>query len=163
MNTLPDFAYQRMDSRTDARSAFDTATENARRRILVFDRDDTYYGLSRAELAGHFDQFLRRGPDARIEILLQQTQDFQVRCPRLMSLMLRHGERILVRQAGGAAAHYERGLAVFDEAVVLRRPHVARPVTVWDAGEEAIAEAAHLLCEISEQAGPPLSPVATGL
>ncbi|MEZ5653599.1 MAG: hypothetical protein R3E87_23940 [Burkholderiaceae bacterium] len=163
MSNLPDFAYQRMTARADARSAFDTATENARRRILMFDRDETFYGLSRPDLADRFDAFLRRGPDSQIQILLQKTVHFALACPRLMTLMLRHGERLSVREVGGAATHFERGLCVFDDAVVLRRPHLERPVTVWDSSDDAIAEAAHVLTDMAEQAGPALSPVATGL
>jgi hypothetical protein len=163
MSATPDFSYQRFDARSDARSAFDTACETTRSRLVLYDRDEGHYGLARPEVAERFEHLLRRAPDTRIELLLQQAGDLIRNCPRLIPLMLRHGERFTVRPVTGQTARFSKGLCLFDQSVVLRRPELERMTTLWDTEEDAIRQAGALLDEIAAQAGDPLSPIVTGL
>lgn len=163
MQPSPDFGYQRLPTRTAARNAFDTLTESVRHGLTIYDHDIGHYGLDRAAVAERFDRLLRSDPEIRIELLLREVGSVRTDCPRLMNLVMRHGPRLSIRAVAAGAGSYSRGLALFDDSVVLRRPDLQRMTTLFDTDAGAVAATRRLLAELAEDAGPPLSPVVTGL
>ena len=163
MDTLPSFTYQRFDSRTDARSAFDTVIETAQRQIRLYDRDGYFYGLDRPVVAEHFGRLLLRSPQTSIRIVLQQTHLLRHNCPRLMALMQRHGSQFEVRRLDEKYRGYERGLLLADDAVVMRRPHFEQNLAFWDVGEAEISNAVSLFTELWDHNPEVVSASVTGL
>lgn len=163
MEPLPSFAYQRFETRTDARSAFDTAIEMARRTIRLFDRDGDFYGLDRPAVAEHFNHLLRRNPRTTIVVILQDVNRVRRDCPRLLEVMKNHGERIQIRRLDEQVRGFERSYVLIDKSLVMRRPHFDRMVTFWDVDEQEINATERLFTELLENAPEQVSVNVTGL
>ncbi|MEZ5739603.1 MAG: hypothetical protein R3E68_09210 [Burkholderiaceae bacterium] len=163
MDRMPSFTYQRFQSRADARSAFDTAIESATNRIALFERDGDFYGLDRPLVAERLGGLLRASPDNRVDIVVQRTHFIQRDCPRLMMLVQRFGSRLSICRLKPEFATFERGFALIDKVVVLRRPHFDRSVVFWDVDDQQIAGANRLFQDLLDNCEPPLSVPVTGL
>lgn len=163
MDTLPSFAYQRFETRTDARSAFDTAIESARQQIRLYDRDGDFYGLERPIVAEHFSTLLRRTRLTSVVVILQRVHHLRRDCPRILDLMQIHGDRLQVRKLDEKLIGFERSYLVIDQSVVIRRPHFDRMTAFWDIDEQEITNSNRLFGELIENSPETVSPNVTGL
>jgi len=163
MKTLPNFEYQKFESRRDARSAFDTAIESAVSSIALYDRDGDFYGLERPVVASHLKQLLRNNPNAVIKLILQHVHHIQRDCPRLLELNQIFGERFEMRRLDENLRNFKRGILLIDQSLVMRRPHFDQLTTFWDTGEQEISDAQRLLTELRDSSPESLQSSATGL
>ncbi|MGH1357216.1 MAG: hypothetical protein ACRBC3_00490 [Burkholderiaceae bacterium] len=163
MESMPRFEYQRFETRTDARSAFDTAIEMAQRTIQLYDRDGDFYGLDRPIVAEHFNQLLRRNPQTTIVLVLQHAHHLRRDCPRLLELMQVHGDRLEVRRLDDKARGFERSYLLIDKSLVMRRPHFDRMVTFWDVDEQEINATDRLFTDLIENSPERISANVAGL
>ncbi len=156
------FRYQRLGSRTQARSAFETALESATTSLRYFDRDGRYHGLERPVIAQQLDRLLRLDRQTEVVLIVQDCRHLQSSA-RLINLQRLHGERLRMLVVEGRLAEYRRGLVLIDTAVVLRRPDFDQPTTIWDVDESAIASAGQVFNELLEHARPAITSSMTGL
>jgi len=163
MNTLPNFEYQKFETRRDARSAFDTAIESAVTSISLYDRDGDFYGLERPAVATQFKRLLRNNPNAGIKLVLQHVHYVQRDCPRLLELLRLFGSRFELRRLDEKLRGFERGILLIDQSLVIRRPHFDQMTTFWDVGEQEISDAKRLFTELRENSPEAISPNVTGL
>jgi hypothetical protein len=105
-------------------AAIDTIIQRAEREILIFDTDlgrGGYSSITRAELLGNF---LAKGRNNRLVILLHDTDFLTHRCPRLMQLMRLFGHSLTVHKAGDEARPAQDSCVLADGAHYLHRFHI---------------------------------------
>ncbi len=163
MDTSADPGYQRVETRAGAQSLFDAGLESAQERIRLFDRDGEFYGLSRPSVSERFARLLRLSRQTEVVIVVQRSGYLQRQCPRLLTLLRTHGDRLQLLSVDGQLAEYSRGYVLIDDAVVLRRPHVERSILIRDEDEQEIAAAARLFTEVLDSAMPVIGASTTGL
>ncbi len=163
MDDARPLTYQRLQTRAEARSAFDTAIESARCSIALLDRDGSFFGIDRAACAAALERFLRGGAERTIVFVLRDEGFVTRSCPRIVALVARYGSRFRVLRPERLPAGFERGFALFDDTVALRRAHPEGRTTIWDADEHAVAQGRRLLDEVLALCVPAVNPVATGL
>ena len=154
--------YQRLGSRAEVRSAFDTALEVAGRHISLFDRDGDLYGLNRRQVADAISVFLLKNGLAELELIVHDIGYLQNECARLIPVLRRFSPRFRVLLTDEGIKSYSRGFVVFDQMSVLRRPHFDQSLVFWESSETAVGQAQELLEQLRQQANSALQQV-TGL
>lgn len=152
--------YQRLSSRVEVRSAFDTAIEVAQRQISLFDRDGDLYGLNRRQMADALSVFLLKNPLAEIELIVHDLGYLQNDCPRLIPVLRRFSPRFRVLLTEEGIKAFSRGFVVFDDMNVLRRPHFDQSLVFWDSSETAVGQAKELIEQLRQNAISALQQVA---
>jgi hypothetical protein len=132
--------------------AIDAVLALASRTVRVFDVDLAHTGWNAASRAATLAAFLRRDPQARLRIVLHETQYLEQSCARLVNLLQRHPEAIEIRRSGPTARGAMDPLVIVDErhhvdhpraAVALEQPGSARPLLerfeeIWASGEPGV-------------------------
>lgn len=154
---------RRLDGRDAARLAFDEALAGAQRQVRVFDHDGRFWSLERSVVAQMFDALLKAAPDTRVTIVLHDVEPLRREAPRLLAVLRSFAPRLQVLATDASIRSYARGVAIFDDTVVLRRPHFEQPTAWLDHDEAAIASAAALFDEVLAHTVPGISSQVTGL
>jgi len=156
-------SYRRLDTRAEARQAFDGIVSRAQRSLRIADDRGEFYGFDRKAFADSVAALLDRGRDTFVELVLHDPSFVERSCPRVVALLRRHSPRLRVLRSEDSARGYPRGFVLVDDTVVLRRPHHDSVLTFVDFDEEAVAEARALLDELSAGASVAISANTTGL
>ena len=155
--------YRRLTTRAEARAALDDTVSETTHALRMFDDRGEFYGFDRRPLIQGLAALMKRSPETRVSLVLHDTTFIVQRCPLLLELLRAFSPRLQVLRTDEAIRSFSRGLVIADEAVVLRRPHFDRPVTLIDYDEKAIAGAATLFEEILGHASPAVPGNHTGL
>lgn len=156
-------SYRRIDTRSEARSAFDGIASRAQRSLRIADDRGEVYGFERKAFADALEALLGRSRDTTIELVLHDATFVERHCPRVVALLRRNWPRLRVLRSEESARNYPRGFVLVDDRVVLRRPHHDSALTFVDFDEEAVAEARTLLDELAAGAAVAISANTTGL
>ncbi len=156
-------SYRRIETRSQARAAFDDIVSRAQRSLRIADDCGEFYGFDRKAFGDALEALLGRGRDTTIEFVLHDPGFVERSCPRVVALLRRHWPRLRVLRSDEAARNYPRGFVVADDCVVLRRPHHDSALTLVDFDEEAVAQARALLDELAAGATVAISASTTGL
>ena len=155
--------YRRIETRGEARETLDRTLRAASRHVRILDDTGEFYGFERAAFAEAIESLLRRHSEARVTIVLHDCGRVETRCPRLVSLLRAWGPRLTLLQTEASIRDFSRGFAIFDDALVMRRPHFDRRVTIRDADEKEVAAALSLFEQVLQQSSPPHWAGVTGL
>jgi len=142
-------SYRRLDTRAEARAAFDRIVTRAQRSLRIADDRGEFYGFERKAFAEALDALLGRGPDRRIEVILHDPAFVEQRCPRLVALVHRHTPRLRILRSEESARSFARGFVLADDTVVMRRPHYDSTLAFVDFDEPSVALARGLLDELA--------------
>ncbi|ODS95917.1 MAG: hypothetical protein ABS56_14540 [Lautropia sp. SCN 69-89] len=156
-------SYRRVDTRSEARAAFDGIVSRAQRSLRIADDRGEFYGFDRKAFADALEALLGRGRDTTVEIVLHDAGFVERSCPRVVALLRRHWPRLRVLSSEESARNYPRGFVLVDDRVVLRRPHHDNALTLVDFDEEAVAQARGLLDELVAGATVAIGAGTTGL
>lgn len=114
----------------------------AQRELLIFDQD-----LSKGDYASirRFEQlqdFLGRDRQNRLTMVLQDTEHFIRRCPRLFELLKTYGHAMTVYETNDQVKVAKDMFIIADKQHYLRRFHVDQPRFRYDSDD---AETVHML------------------
>ncbi|MCO5107989.1 MAG: hypothetical protein M9907_13010 [Burkholderiaceae bacterium] len=163
MDPLDLQSYRRIETRSEALTAFDGIASRVQRSLRIADDRGEFYGFERKAFADAIEALLARSRDATVELVLHDASFVESRCPRLVALLRRNWPRLRVLRSEESARNYPRGFVLADDRVVLRRPHHDSALTFVDFDEEAVAEARALLDELAAGATVAISANTTGL
>jgi hypothetical protein len=107
--------------------AIDELIGLARHRLQIFDIDLSECAWQAAPRAQGLTAFLRRAPQARIELILHDLRWFEATCPRILALFKLHSHAITVYQTGAEARSAMDPLLIADGRHFLHRFHIDHP------------------------------------
>jgi hypothetical protein len=138
-------------------AAIDQLIDLAQHRLQVFDVDLSQGGWQSASRADRLAAFLRRTPDARVELIVHDPRWLEASCPRLLALLKLHSHAITVYRTGAEARSAMDPLLIADgrhflhrfhidqprAAFALEQPQLARPLVtrfeqIWATGEPGL-------------------------
>lgn len=154
---------RRLNTRAEARAAFDDTLSETELQLRLFDDQGSFYGLERRSVAEQCRRLLRQRRDSRIQIIVHDTGYIERQCPRMIALIREFSPRIQVMATEPSIRSYSRGILISDQRVVLRRPHFDQPMTVVDYEDAAIAAAAALFEDLLGNSAPAISGGVAGL
>jgi hypothetical protein len=139
-------------------AAIDQLIDLAQHRLQVFDVDLSQGGWQTAARADRVAAFLRRNPDARIELIVHDPRWLESSCPRLTNILRLHSHGMTVYRTGQEARSAMDPLLIADGRHFLHRfhidqprasfaveqPHLARPLVtrfeqIWATGEPGLS------------------------
>lgn len=97
---------------------------SAERELLIFDQD-----LSRGDFASKqkyelLRAFLNKSPSNQLTIILQDTEFFQHKCPRLLELLTVYGHKMTVYETNETAKHAKDCFILADDQNYIKRIHI---------------------------------------
>ncbi|HZV61103.1 MAG TPA: hypothetical protein VFF75_01675 [Methylophilaceae bacterium] len=104
-------------------AAIDTIVQHAEREILIFDKDLGRGGYSSLTRAEALRNFLAKGRNNKLVILLHDTDFLTHRCPRLMQLIRLFTHSVAVHKTGEEARTAQDSFMLADGAHYLHRFH----------------------------------------
>ena len=110
----------------------------AQNELLIFDQDlshGDYAGLQRIEL---IQQFLSKTPLSKLTIIVQNSEFFVSKCPKLFELLKRYGHKMTVYETNDSAKIAKDCFVIADKRHYVRRFHIdqARFKYALDDAEE---------------------------
>ncbi len=119
--------------------ALDFVISRAERELLIFDQDFTKGAYSSTARYDLLRDFLARDSRNHLVVVLQDTDYFVTRCPRLYGLLASFGHAMSIHEAGGEAKAARDCFVIADRKHYLRRIHIdhARFRYVLDDGATA--------------------------
>jgi len=105
-------------------SALDLVIQSAERELLIFDQDLTkgdYGSLKRFEL---IRDFLARGRQVKLVLVMHNTDYFTTQCPRLYDLLGMYGHVMTVYQTSDQAKVAKDTFVIADQKSYVRRFHI---------------------------------------
>ena len=108
-------------------AAIDELIALARQRLQIFDVDLSGGGWQTAARAEKLAAFLRRSPDARIDLIAHELRWFEASCPRILALLKMHSHAITVYRTGSEARNAMDPLLIADGKHFLHRFHIDHP------------------------------------
>jgi len=137
--------------------AIDELIDLAQQRLQVFDIDLSEGGWQSAARCERLAAYLRRAPNARVDIILHDTGWLERSCPRLVNLLRLYSHAITVYRTGPEARAAQDPLVIADGRHFLHRfhidhagasfaieqPQLARPLVerfaeIWATGEPGL-------------------------
>lgn len=161
---LHDFEpYRRLTTRSQARDALDQTLSETRHTLRLFDDRGEFFGFERRVFSETLFSLLAGNGEARVRLVLHETEHVERNCPRLVALVRSFSPRLQILRTDASIRGYSRGFVLADEAVVLRRAHFEQSLTFVDYDEKAIGAAATLFEEILGHATVAIGSHVTGL
>ncbi len=138
-------------------AAIDQLIDLAQHRLQVFDVNLSQGGWQSAARADRLATFLRRAPDARVDLIVHDPRWMEASCPRLLAQLKLHSHTITVYRTGAEARSAMDPLLIADgrhflhrfhidqprAALALEQPQLARPLVtrfeqIWATGEPGL-------------------------
>ena len=116
-----------VDTVAAQKAAIDALIALARQRLQIFDVDLSDGGWQTAGRAEKLAAFLRRAPEARIDLIAHDLRWFEASCPRILALLRVHSHAITVYRTGSEARSAMDPLLIADGKHFLHRFHVDHP------------------------------------
>ena len=97
---------------------------SAERELLIFDQDLSHGEFSSKRKAELFQQFLNKSPSNQLTIILQDTNYFKHKCPRLLDLLTTYGHKMTVYETNETAKHAKDCFILADDKHYIKRIHI---------------------------------------
>lgn len=159
----PNAEYRRFESNREYELIIDQLIPLTQQIIRVFDKtlSHAYNSASRIELLKHF---LLTNRNNRLLIILHDTRQLPLECPRLIEFARQFNHACSIRETLRGARHVADPFVIFDCSHYVHRFHYdhmrAAQGTHDAAGTQQLIDR---FTEIQEYAGPPLAANVTGL
>jgi hypothetical protein len=145
-------------------AAIDELIDLASQRVQVFDVDLSQGGWNQAARIDRLTRFLRRAPNARLEIIVHDTRWIEASCSRLTALLRQYGHAMTLYTTGPDARSAMDPLVLIDERHFLHRFHIDQPrATLAIAMPQAAKPLVARFAEIWATGEPGLSGTVLGL
>lgn len=120
-------------------AALDLVISRAEQELLIFDADFSGGGYSSIRRFELLSDFLTKGRNNRLVIVLQDTGYFSRNCPRLFGLLETYGHSMTVYETSDEAKVAKDAFVLADHAFYVRRFHIeqARFKYAFDDAETA--------------------------
>lgn len=110
-----------INSRAEFQEALDTLVGEVRSELRIFDGDASEFGLNDYLRIARLTEFLGNSAENRLLIAVQSIEHIERHCPRLLELLRRYSERIVIYRAEGEALRAQDCFVIVDDRHVLRR------------------------------------------
>ncbi|MDD2933303.1 MAG: hypothetical protein HOP26_07780 [Methylotenera sp.] len=124
MNNITLLPNQIIDSEQLYSEAINIILANAQRELLIFDQDLSRGGFASVEKYDLIQQFLSRNLTSQLTIILQQTNFFTEKCPRLFSLLNDYGHKMSVYVTNQSVKHAKDCFILADGQHYIKRIHI---------------------------------------
>ncbi|NOU24288.1 MAG: hypothetical protein HOO90_01980 [Methylotenera sp.] len=104
--------------------AIDIILASAQRELLIFDQDLSYGDFASKQKYELLRAFLNKSPSNQLTIILQGTDFFQNKCPRLLNLLTTYGHKMTVYETNETAKHAKDCFILADDQNYIRRIHI---------------------------------------
>jgi hypothetical protein len=96
----------------------------AQRELLIFDQDFSHGDFASKQKYELFLLFLNKSPSNQLTIILQQTDFFQNKCPRLLDLLTTYGHKMTVYETNESVKHAKDCFILADDQNYIKRIHI---------------------------------------
>ncbi len=153
-----------LTSKSEYASAADQLLAMAQNELRIFDPDFGDFRLEAPARIEALRQFLRRGLNNRLYVVVHDPDTVQRYCPRLVALLGTFSGRMIINRTLGEAARVQDCFVLADKSHLVRRPVAAqgRGVLILNDPREALAMRGRF-DEIWESSEPGVSANTTGL
>lgn len=151
-------------TRKEYREALERLAALAQRELRIFDPDFSDLEINTQQKCDLLRAFLLRGRNNRLYIAVHDTDYIRNYCPRLISLLRQHSDRVFIHQTQGDAARVQDCLVLADKLHFVRRPVYAQPRATLTLNDDKESQGMFLrFSEIWDSSFPAVSPTTSGL
>lgn len=104
--------------------AINIILENAENELLIFDQDLSHGDFASLEKHDLLQAFLSNNINSRLTIILQNTEYFREKCPRLFKLLTIYGHKMTVYETNDSAKHAKDCFILADNQHYIKRIHI---------------------------------------
>jgi len=120
--------------------AINIVLANAQNNLLIFDQDLSHGDFSSLHKYELFREFLSRNINSRLTIILQDTQFFQEKCPRLVNLLTVYGHKMIVYETNDSAKHAKDCFILADGQHYIKRIHIDQARFIYALNDSATVD-----------------------
>lgn len=144
--------------------ALDRIIGLAQQRLQIFDVDLSEGAWQSAARASNLAAMLRRGPQARVDLIVHDTRWMETSCPRLLALQRSHAQAMTIYRTGAEARSAMDPLLIADGRHFVHRFHIDHPRASVAIEQPQLARSLVMRFEqIWATGGPGLSATVLGL
>jgi hypothetical protein len=104
--------------------AINVILSSAERELLIFDQDLSHGDFASKQKCELFQQFLNKSPNNQLTIILQHTDFFLHKCPRLLDLLTTYAHKMTVYETNQTAKHAKDCFILADGQSYIKRIHI---------------------------------------
>lgn len=97
---------------------------SATHELLIFDQDLSHGEFASKQKFELLQQFLNRSPSNQLTIVLQNTDYFKNKCPRLLDLLTIYGHKMAVYETNESVKHAKECFILADDKNYVKRIHI---------------------------------------
>lgn len=120
--------------------AMDIVLANAEHELLIFDQDLSHGDYASLQKYALLKQFLSKNLMSRLTIILQSTEFFREKCPRLFDLLALYGHKMIVYETNDSAKHAKDCFVLADSQHYIKRIHIDQARFKYALNDEASVE-----------------------
>lgn len=128
-----------LDTLAAQTAAIDELIDLAQEVLQIFDVDLKQCGWNSRKRAERLAAFLRRAPNARVELIVHDPRFLETSCPRLVALMKLHSDTFTIYRTGVEARNTMDPLLIADGRHFLHRFHVDQPRAAFAVEQPQLA------------------------
>jgi hypothetical protein len=121
MTLIPD---QIMTGEQIYSEAINIILASAERELLIFDQDLSHGEFASKQKFELLQQFLNKSPSNQLTIVLQNTDYFKNKCPRLLDLLTIYGHKMTVYETNESVKHAKDCFILADDKNYVKRIHI---------------------------------------
>lgn len=104
--------------------ALDLVIASAQKTLCIFDQDFSRGNFSNIKRFNLIQEFLNRDPNSKLTIILQESDCFTTKCPRLFGLLTSFGHQMTVYETNSHAKVAKDCFILADHQSYIRRFHI---------------------------------------
>lgn len=104
--------------------AINIILNSAQRELLIFDQDFRHGDFASKQKYELLRTFLNKSPSNQLTIILQDTDFFQNKCPRLLNLLTTYGHKMTVYETNESVKHAKDCFILADDQNYIKRIHI---------------------------------------
>ncbi|WP_156924371.1 hypothetical protein [Derxia gummosa] len=139
MNETPANSFEAFQLRSELQAVLLAAIGLARQELLFYDPDYTGWPMNDANMLAAIDQFLTSNRAAKLRLAARSNQHLLRDCPRLVSLLSRHSDRVQSACPTDVLALPAESLLIADSMHAMRLPDSSRPRGVFRRNDSGYA------------------------
>jgi hypothetical protein len=120
-------SWRLITSRAEFQGAVTTLCDEVRGELRIFDADGSEFGLNESSRIARLAELVGRSPESRLLIVVHTTDHLEQHCARLLELLRRYSERIVIQRTEGEALSAQDCFIIADDQHVVRRAVRSQP------------------------------------
>ena len=125
---------------------------NAENELLVFDQDLSHGDFASLEKYELLQSFLSKNINSHLTVILQDTQFFKEKCPRVFNLLATYGHKMTVYETNDTAKHAKDCFILADGQHYIKRIHIDQARFKYALNDQDSVELLHTRFEELQEA-----------